>query len=344
MRTVPGGQGWESVTTVDTESLTEELELGQSEDSRQTYLNALFAPGAFLASTLAKTVAIFRRSLDREVENFGWERLKQEVVSAVESEVQSSMVEYEVSDEEFVAASTAAWARFHSCACQYRATGLQPMGLVASPSSSSLILIRRELVSWLRPVEALEQVVISGGQGFTPDVFRDISPISDDPGLAQDVLHLLMAAGKVGKLLPPSTMAAFNEAVTRLNSPDVVSRSIAADLLAITIVSTTTGSCFVPRVICNPRGGFPVPVSKQWPSSSRFSSSNSELTLPSMFSNFILSKSYTDFTGSMSQLSGMWWCMVNIGSFGRSANLACGPRLKFPSSVKYSSGSKTMLR
>jgi len=107
------------------------------------------------------------------------------------------------------------------------------MGLVASPSSSSLILIRRELVSWLRPVEALEQVVISGGgQGFTPDVFRDISPISDDPGLAQDVLYLLVAAGKVGKLLPPSTMAAFNEAVTRLNSPDVVSRGIAADLLA----------------------------------------------------------------------------------------------------------------
>ena len=90
-------QGWEGVTTVDTDSLSEELELGQSEDPRQTYLNALFAPGAFLASTLAKTVAIFRRSLDREVENFGWERLKQEVVSAVESEVQSSMVEYEVS-------------------------------------------------------------------------------------------------------------------------------------------------------------------------------------------------------------------------------------------------------
>ena len=82
---------------MDSDSLSEELELGQSEDPRQTYLAALFAPGAFLASTLAKTVAIFRRSLDREVENFGWERLKQEVVSAVESEVQSSMVEYEVS-------------------------------------------------------------------------------------------------------------------------------------------------------------------------------------------------------------------------------------------------------
>ena len=47
---------------MDTDSLSEELELGQSEDPRQTYLSALFAPGAFLASTLAKTVAIFRQS------------------------------------------------------------------------------------------------------------------------------------------------------------------------------------------------------------------------------------------------------------------------------------------
>ena len=50
-------------------------------------------------------------------------------------------------------------------------------------------------------------------------------------------------------------------------------------------MSTTTGSCLVPRVICKPRGGFPVPVSKQWPSNSRCSSSNSEFTLLSIFSS-----------------------------------------------------------
>ena len=233
-RTVAGAQGWEAVATTDGDAaMLEDLEMSASEDPRQTYLGALFAPGAFLASTLAKTVAIFRRSLDREgVDGLGWERLKAEVVAAVEAEVQGGLVEYEVSDEEYVSASRAAWARFYSCACQYRSAGRQPMGLVPSPASSAVLLIRRELVSWLRPVEALEQVVVSGGQGLTAEVFRDIPGISDNPSLAQDVLQVLQAAGMVGRLLPASIVATFSEAVGRLQSPDLVSRSIAADLLA----------------------------------------------------------------------------------------------------------------
>ena len=54
----------------------------------------------------------------------------------------------------------------------------------------------------------------------------------------------------------------------------------------MTIVSTTTGCCSVPRVICRPLGGLPLPVSKQCPSSRRCSSSNSELTFPSIFSSY----------------------------------------------------------
>ena len=91
-RTVAGTQGWQAVSAADCEAvMPEDLELAGGEDPRQTYLTALFTPGAFLASTLAKTVAIFRRSLDREVEGLGWERIKAEVVSAVESEVQSGL-------------------------------------------------------------------------------------------------------------------------------------------------------------------------------------------------------------------------------------------------------------
>ena len=137
-----------------------------------------------------------------------------------------------MSEDEYVAGSRAAWYRFHSCACQYRTAGLQPMALVASLSSSSLLLIRRELVSWLRPVEALEQVVVTGGAGVTPEIFSHIPPISDNPLLAQDVLHLLTAAGLLGHLLPHSALNSFSEAVSRLQSPDLVSRSIAAELLA----------------------------------------------------------------------------------------------------------------
>ena len=159
-----GGVVWETVTNCDSDMMPpEELELNSEEDPRQLYLGALFAPGAFLASTLVKTVSIFRRSVERE-EGVSWDRLRAVVVSAVECEVQSSLAEYEVTDEDYVVASRAAWARC-SCACQYRSAGLQPMGLVDSKDSTAVMLIRRELITWLRPVEALEQVVVTGGIG-----------------------------------------------------------------------------------------------------------------------------------------------------------------------------------
>jgi len=231
-RTVVGGVGWETVTTCDSDMMApEELELNSEEDPRQLYLGALFAPGAFLASTLVKTVAIFRRSVERE-EGVSWDRLRAEVVSAVECEVQGSLAEYEVTDEDYVVVSRAAWARFYSCACQYRSAGLQPMGLVDSKDTTAVMLIRRELITWLRPVEALEQVVVTGGIGVTTDIFSDIPPISANPGLASDVLHLLVASSMVGRLLPPGTINTFNEAVARLHSPDLVSKSIAQEVLA----------------------------------------------------------------------------------------------------------------
>ena len=106
------------------------------------------------------------------------------------------------------------------------------MGLVASKDTSSVMLIRRELVSWLRPIEALEQVIITGGVGITTDIFSEIRPISDNPGLASDVLHMLVASSMVGRMLPQGAIGMFNDAISTLQSPDLVSRSLAQDVLA----------------------------------------------------------------------------------------------------------------
>jgi len=233
---VGGAAGWDTVTLAECDMGPDpdvDVDIGQ-EDPRQVYLGALFEPGSFQAATLARTVAIFRRSVDSGVpeDMMSWQRLREEVVAAVEGEIQQSLVDYEVTDEDYVAVSQAAWARFYSCAAQYRAAGRQPMGLVAGPASSAVMLVRREIVSWCRPVEALEQVVITGGEGATIDIFSEIPPLADDPSLAGDVLHLLVASGMVANLLSPGIRTHFADAVSRLCSPDLVGRSITADLLA----------------------------------------------------------------------------------------------------------------
>ena len=229
-----GQVGWDSVTTCDNDMLLpEELENMNEEDPRQVYLAALFAPGAFLPSTLMKTVAIFRRTVVERDQALSWDKIKSEVVVAVEKEVQTTLAEYEVTDEDYVLASKTAWARFYSCACQYRSAGLQPMGLVNIKNSAAVMMIRKDIISWLRPVEALEQVVLCAGVGVTTDIFNDIPPLSSgNSSLASDVLHILTAAGMVGQLLPATNSNMFTESQSRLISPDLVSRSIAQEVLA----------------------------------------------------------------------------------------------------------------
>ena len=100
---------------------------------------------------------------------------------------------------------------------------------MASKDTTAVMLIRRELVTWLRPVEALEQLVVTGGVGITTDIF---SPISANPGLASDVLHLLVGASMVGRLRPRTTLTTFSDSVSRLQSPDLVSKSMAQEVLA----------------------------------------------------------------------------------------------------------------
>ena len=105
------------MTTCDNDMLLpEKLENMNEEDPRQVYLSALFDPGAFLPSTLLKTVAIFRRSVDGRDESLSLDRLRDEVVIAVENEIQNNLADYEVTDEDYVLASRAAWAKFYLCA------------------------------------------------------------------------------------------------------------------------------------------------------------------------------------------------------------------------------------
>ena len=80
------------------------------------------------------TSFIIRRNLENNTisEDTSWDQLKREVVLAVEEDIKSSLTDYEVTDEEYLSISRAAWTRFYSCAAQYRAAGSQPMGLVTS--------------------------------------------------------------------------------------------------------------------------------------------------------------------------------------------------------------------
>lgn len=85
-------------------------------------------------------------------------KLKEQICAAVEVEIQNQVTEYEISDEEHIALSHAAWSRFYSCAVQYHETGLVPMGLIVNDRSGLITIIKKNNFSFVRPIEALEHL------------------------------------------------------------------------------------------------------------------------------------------------------------------------------------------
>ena len=63
----------------------------------------------------------------------------------------------------------------------------------------------------------------------TKNIFSDITPLSDNCGLATDILS---TAGHLGQLLPTSNENMFMESPESLISQDLISRSIVQEILA----------------------------------------------------------------------------------------------------------------
>ena len=107
---------------------------------------------------------IYRRSIDMSFsfdDGMTVAKLKEQICSAVEVEIQNQVTEYEISDEEHIAISHAAWSRFYSCAVQYHETGLVPMGLIVNDRSGLVTIIKKNNFSFVRPVDTLEHLVLS---------------------------------------------------------------------------------------------------------------------------------------------------------------------------------------
>lgn len=205
-------------------------------DPRQAYLQQLFYPGRFSIQTLAKTVSIYRRSADMSYiapdERMTMAKLREEICAAVEVEIQNQVTEYEISDEEHIAISHAAWSRFYSCAIQYHESGLTPMGLVSEGLTGLLAVIKKNGYSFIRPVDALEHLVLTEAvDAVGPELFHDTPVVCEDPALAQDVVSLMRAVALVAAQVPPYMIDEFNHALYYLVSPDQFARKIVTAIL-----------------------------------------------------------------------------------------------------------------
>lgn len=91
-------------------------------------------------------------------------------------------------------------------------------------------MIKRNGVSFVRPLGAMEYLILMDSDAnASPDIFTGDSSLtqmpsslSDDPGLAQDVIHLMKAIGMVNENVPNNLKEEFAHSLSRLASPDQV--------------------------------------------------------------------------------------------------------------------------
>ncbi|CAB1313483.1 unnamed protein product [Coregonus sp. 'balchen'] len=110
----------------------EEVHIGADQDPRETYLDMLFSPLRFTASAIVKALQIYRRGTER-IADIPWETLKKEVTIAVENELQSSVTEFEFSQEEYRQLQVEFWSKFYACCLQYQEALATPLGLLLNP-------------------------------------------------------------------------------------------------------------------------------------------------------------------------------------------------------------------
>lgn len=102
---------------------------------------------------------IYKRSSIINDVNLSVGNLKQQISMAVEEEVHIELKESIVMDEEYTECVNYCWQRFYSCCVQYHAAGLKALGLMLLPNASGAVLLKKSMISFLRPMDIFEHFV-----------------------------------------------------------------------------------------------------------------------------------------------------------------------------------------
>ncbi|XP_071318401.1 nuclear pore complex protein Nup160 isoform X2 [Trachinotus anak] len=206
----------------------EEVHIGVDQDPRETYLEVLFSPLRFTAAAIVKALQIYRRGLEK-ITDISWETLKKEVTVAVESELQSSVTEFEFSQEEYRQLQVEFWSKFYSCCLQYQESLSMPLGLTVSHHTGLVCLLKKGLVSFLLPCFAVDHLYLSYDEYLQSE---EETPITEDVEGGRDVLQLVQCLRLVSDAVSGEMAYEMEKALEHLQSPERAADLVLENLLS----------------------------------------------------------------------------------------------------------------
>ncbi|XP_076588387.1 nuclear pore complex protein Nup160 [Chaetodon auriga] len=206
----------------------EEVHIGVDQDPRETYLEVLFSPLRFTASAIVKALQIYRRGSER-ITDLCWDTLKKEVTVAVESELQSSVTEFEFSQEEYRQLQVEFWSKFYACCLQYQEALSMPLGLTVSQHTSMVCLLKKGFVSFLLPCFAVDHLYLSYDEYLFSE---EETPIAEDPEVGRDVLQLVQCLRLVSDAVSGEMAYEMERALEHLQSPERAAELVLENMLS----------------------------------------------------------------------------------------------------------------
>ncbi|XP_045147051.1 nuclear pore complex protein Nup160, partial [Echinops telfairi] len=226
----------------------EEVLIRDDQDPREIYLQSLFTPGRFINAALCRALQIFCRGTERNLD-LSWSELKKEVTLAVESELQSSVTQYEFSQEEFRSLQQEFWCKFYACCLQYQEALSRPLALHLNPHTNMVCLLKKGYLSFLVPSSLVDHLYLLPDENLLTE---DETTISDDVDVARDVVGLIKCLRLIGESVTTDMSLMMEMSCYNLQSPEKVAEQILEDLITIDVENVMEDICGKLQEIRNP--------------------------------------------------------------------------------------------
>uniref|UniRef100_A0A8C4YGS2 Nucleoporin 160 n=1 Tax=Gopherus evgoodei TaxID=1825980 RepID=A0A8C4YGS2_9SAUR len=144
-------------------------------------------------------------------------------------QLQGSVTEYEVSQEEFRQLQVEFWSKFYACCLQYQEALSCPLALHLNPYTNMVCLLKKGFLSFLVPCSLVDHLYL------LPDAHlltEDDSTIFDDLEMSRDVVCLVQCLRLIGESISMEMAFIMEMACSRLQPPEKAAEQILEDLIA----------------------------------------------------------------------------------------------------------------
>ncbi|KAB7500634.1 Nuclear pore complex protein, partial [Armadillidium nasatum] len=229
-------------------------------DPSEIYLKELLAPNRFSAYTIQKALSIYRRN-DASIQNkkeyspsaTGLWKLADEIESSLKEEIDLHITT-DMTEEEVLEVKHNAWTTFYSHTLQYHQVARKPISIVGVGGEGLVSIIRKQSVTWIRPLDALEFLMLVPSNPSSVTALSSTPILSEDSSIALAVTAIAKPLRLIDQSLDPEVASAFMLDMYHLEPPDQIAASIAMSLISGTEMEVDSP---LTRVITNQISGVP---------------------------------------------------------------------------------------